>query len=320
MTKRAAAATVLLISAASWASATGTTSPTRLDRPVGTLVLGLHPPEQVAVMDVASGRLVRRRVPGGTLCHGPLMTSRDRVMWTNPRGVVEARALDLRAPARALGDVGEAMLPAGDGRFWSVRYRGHRPPPRLVDVRLVASDGRTVIRSAHTPPAGYLQGATERALVIERNMRGWEWEPRTGRLRRAPSIWLVAAQGRRSAWCPDSGVCRRVLLTGSGPRRWSDELPGRTLGMPGSFSPDARLLALPASRGIAIVDVTTGAIRLVPGATLTANAALDWSSDGKWLYFATPARRVRAYRADDGRMVTLPGRMPAPVLELAAAG
>jgi hypothetical protein len=324
MTKSAAAATFLLISAASWATTTDTTSSPPPDRPTGRLVLGLHPPEQVAVMDVASGRLVRRRLAGGTLCYGLLMATGDRVVWISPRGVAEARTLDLRRPARALGRA-DTVLPAGEGHFWLARQPHGRDirDIRAVDVRAVTARGSVLMRSRHHAPAGYISGATARSLVIERRGRTWEWEPGTGRLRRAPGAVLVATRGARSAWC--SLTCRRVSLEGPGRSVTSKPIPDMTLASSGSISADGRMLALPAYRGtmgrarIALVDVATGAARLVPGASLSATGALDWSGSGEWLYFAAPDRRVRAYRATNGRMVTLPGRIPAPVLELSAA-
>ncbi len=320
MTKSAVAATFLLISAASGATATGITPPPP-DRPTGRLVLGLHPPEQVLALDVANGHRVRRRLPGGTLCHGPLMVSGGRVLWTSPRGVLEARALDLRGPARRLGRAPMALA-GGDDRLWLMRLR-YRRGIRAVDVRVVTATGRLVMRSRHPAPPGFPSAATARSLVIERGGRTWQWQPGTGRVRRAPGAVLVASRGAHSAWCSHS--CRRVSLTGPGGSVTSAAIPGETLASRGSISPDGRLLALPAYRGtmarerIALIDFATGAARLVPRATLSADGALDWASAGGWLYFAGPDRRLRAYHPADGRMLTLPGRMPAPVLELSAA-
>ena len=87
--------------------------------------------------------------------------------------------------------------------------------------------GLTVLRSRHRAPAGYVQGATARALVIVRDGRGRAWEPGTGRVRKAPSTWLAAAAGGRSAWCTEG--CPRVRMTGPGRDRWSSELPGWSL-------------------------------------------------------------------------------------------
>ena len=49
--------------------------------PHDRLVLGLHPPERVAVVDVRTGALAQRRLPGGTLCHGPLMVAGNSVVY-----------------------------------------------------------------------------------------------------------------------------------------------------------------------------------------------------------------------------------------------
>ncbi len=307
MTKRAAAATFLFISAASGATATGIAPPPAAEGPTGRIVLGLHPPEEVMVMDVASGSRVRRRLPGGALCHGPLMATGDRVLWTSSRGVLESRALTLRGPARRLGRAPMALA-GGDNRLWLMRLRYGRGI-RAVDVRVMTATGLLVMRSRHPAPPGYPSAATARSLVIERGGRTWEWEPGTGRVRRAPGAILVATRGSRSAWCSPS--CRRVSLTGPGGSVTSAAIPGITLTPRGSLSPDGRMLAMPAYRGtmartrIALVDTATGAASLVPGAVLSAEGALDWSDGGGWLYFAAPDRRVRAYRPADGRMLTL---------------
>ncbi len=280
------------------------------------------------MVDVASGHLTTRRLEGGTLCHGLLMAAGDRAVWLSPAGRqqrAEARTLDLRGPARVLGRA-DMVLPAGEERLWLARLRYGRAI-RVVDVRLVTTSGVTVMRSRHRAPVGYVQGATARALVVVRDGRGWEWEPRTGRVRRAPWTWLVAVHGRRSAWCTEG--CQRVRLVGPGRDRRSGAVHGWTLDPRGSYSADGRLLALGATSlvevagegmRIALVDTRTGATRVVPEAVLSSPTAFDWSPSGEWLYFAAPGRRVRAYRPADGRLVTLPRRLPGDILSLAAAG
>src|SRR4051812_34884203 len=75
------------------------------ERPSGTLVLGLMPPERVAVLDVRTGRTVARRVPGGTLCRALLVTG-GRVVFAgvaNRHSTAMAIGLNLKGRPRRLG-------------------------------------------------------------------------------------------------------------------------------------------------------------------------------------------------------------------------
>jgi hypothetical protein len=94
-----ASATLLGSTADSAGDRTGERGP---DMPQGRLVLGLHPPERVAVLDVASGALEERRLPGGTLCHGPLMVSGREIFFLGSRrGRGALMSLDLGLERRA---------------------------------------------------------------------------------------------------------------------------------------------------------------------------------------------------------------------------
>ncbi len=114
------AITVAAVAVASAALLGATAEPAReaatTDMPRGRLVLGLHPPERIAVLDVATGAIRERRLPGGTLCHGPLTVSGDRVFFLGSRrGRSALMSLDLtleRGP-RVVSRSRRAHMPEG---------------------------------------------------------------------------------------------------------------------------------------------------------------------------------------------------------------
>ncbi len=295
--------------------------------PHDRLVLGLHPPERVAVVDVRTGALAQRRLPGGTLCHGPLMVAGNSVVYLGSRdrrSALLALGLDLRRPARVL-DVGtELYFPVAGGRhLWSLRVRYGRAMG-VTGVRLLSATGRVLFHARRRPPAGYPTGAAPGGLVFEHRGRVRIWDPRSGARRAASGSWLVAASARGSAWC--SGDCRRLTLESAGaapsslpaPRGWSFLPDG------GSVSPDGSLMAVAltrthgAGRRIALVHTADGSLELTP-VNPDSRGQLDWSPSGEWLYVASEGRRITAYRPSDGRMVTLPVRLTDEVIDLAAA-
>jgi hypothetical protein len=82
----------------------------------------------------------------------------------------------------------------------------------------------------------------------------------------------------------------------------------------GAFSHDGALLAVPAEtvrgqRRVALVDVATDNVKLVPGARLAADYPLmTWSSSG-WLFFNAGGGRLAVYRPGDASARLLPLRV-----------
>lgn len=295
--------------------------------PHDRLVLGLHPPERVAVLDARTGALVERGLPGGTLCHGPLMVSGNSVAFLGSRDrrpALLALGLGLRRPARVL-DVGtQVYFPTADRRrLWSLRVRYGRTAA-ATGVRLLSRNGRVILRARRTPPAGYPVGVAPGGLVFERRGRVRIWNPRSGALSAAPGSWLVAASARGSAWC--SGSCRRLTLESSSDARSSLPAPRGWSFLPaaGALSPDGSLLAIGLTRSgapgrrIALVHTADGSLELTP-IHADPGGQLDWSPSGEWLYVASAGRRITAYRNSDARMVTLPVRLTDAVIDLAVA-
>jgi len=66
-----------------------------------------------------------------------------------------------------------------------------------------------------------------------------------------------------------------------------------------------------------VVDVSSGAWRLVPGGRVGDHKAIAWSPSGRWLYFSR-GQRVLAARAGVGRARRLPIRTRGTVMSIAS--
>ncbi len=318
-----AAAATLASAALLGATTEPTHEPASTDMPEGRLVLGLHPPERVAVLDVASGALVERRVPGGTLCHGPLMVSGPNLFFLGSRrgrGALMSLDLTLERRARVVSWSRRQYVPsARAGAFWAL---GAGSAPREV-----TPGGSVLFRSRVRPPAGYPMGATADGIVLEHRGRTRIWNPRSGALRAAPGTWMVAASADRSVWCGPR--CRRLRLDVPGGARPAERLPDGWSFNPGtgSLSAGGSLLAVAAYRErrpyatrIALVHTAGGALELLPAPLPASRGELAWSPSGEWLYVPVAGRRIAAYRPRDRRLVTLPVRLADDVIDIAAAG
>jgi hypothetical protein len=152
--------------------------------PEDRLVLGLHPPERLVVLDVATGAVKQRRLPGGTLCRGPLMSYGGRPL--------------------AARDDELYLRSARFGAFWALRVR--LGSSRALAVREITGAGHTLFRAPRRPPPGYPTGAVPAGIVFERGGRRRIWNPRTGALRSARGDRLVAASERGGRFSPDGSV------------------------------------------------------------------------------------------------------------------
>jgi len=95
--------------------------------PDGLLVLAVLAPERVLIADPRTGATAERELPGGTLCHGPVLAVGDRVVFSGSRG---GRFVALSAPlgrtgrVRALGPADTITPSSTPGRIWL--SHGHR--------------------------------------------------------------------------------------------------------------------------------------------------------------------------------------------------
>jgi hypothetical protein len=79
----------------------------------GRLVLAVLAPERVMVADPRTGHTRAREVPGGTLCHGPVIVAAGRIVYAGARGGRPV-ALSCRS------------ITAGGSARWAVRRRWSR--------------------------------------------------------------------------------------------------------------------------------------------------------------------------------------------------
>jgi len=281
--------------------------------PDGTLVLALLSPERAMVADPRTGAATARELPGGTLCHGPVIVAGGRiVMFDLDRRRLVPRSLPLVPDGSgfALGRADTALASSHPGRVWLGRYTWVDDTRGWVALREVDATGRVTARmrirlGRWAWPVAVVDGGLltnrGRGIVLRR--------PQGPRVRIARA-WPLAAAGDRFAWCPRG--CGRVGVWSPTGARLLD--PPRGLrpdvrGQP-AFSPDGSRLALPvrtpAGSRVAVVDLVANRWNVVRGSRLGDYRATAWSPSGRWLYFT--GRRDRLLASRDG--VAPPVRLP----------
>jgi hypothetical protein len=216
--------------------------------PDGVLVIAALSPERVLVADPGTGRRRERELPGGTLCHGPLLAIGDRVVYVGSRG---GRAVALSAPlgrlgrARSLGPA-QLIVPSADtGRLWLGRWTDADHIAGRLMLREVDAGGHvTATAGRRLPRWAWLTAATTGGFLFADDSG---LVRRTSRLDRPRVLvrggWLVAAAADRLAsgdyaalaWSPSGrwlylgGRGDRVLASRGGTER-AVRLPIRTRG------------------------------------------------------------------------------------------
>ena len=304
--------------------------------PDGQLVLGVYNPgpERAVVADPRTGLMRKRRLPGGTLCHGPLLALGDRLVFSGHRGrraVARTLPLDLAGPARSLGYADTFTASATAGRLWLGRWPTPKRRPlrwsnRAIPVTLTEVDasGRALARKRDLMPRfGMLHAETAGAFVG--NFGRWLTLRRPGRERpllRVRDGWFVAAGASTFAWC--RGDCPALHVWSRGDERLLRPPAGvQPTAFGGAFSPDQRQLATAVTVGgrsrAAVVDVASGRWTLVPDGALSGYDTLAWSPSGRWLYFADADKGLRAWRVGAERAPLLPVRAGGTVMSIATA-
>jgi hypothetical protein len=315
--------------------------------------------ERALVADPATGQAWSRRLPGGTLCHGPLMAAGDRVLYTGYRGsraALVSLPLTLTGAPTPLARADTVIPSARPGHVWLGRWdragkrtratfrevavpgeaatsRTRRPRRGATRTRR-ARRGATLTRRARRGAsriAGALPGrwshvhaALPGGFVIETRRALTFWDGRAARpLRGGRHAWTVASGGPRFAWC--RGRCRSVRVrTPAGERVYSSPAHLRLTGGNGSFSADGRRLAVPVANGrrthAAVLDLRSGEWSTVPGSALSVYGALAWSTAGDRLYLATRGGGLRAWRPGAPRAETLPVDAGGTVMSIAVTG
>ncbi|MEA2362813.1 MAG: hypothetical protein QOD71_1958 [Thermoleophilaceae bacterium] len=322
------------------AAPTGSRDPVEAD---GMLVLGVagHSPdsrvvsrEWAAVANPRSGTTRKRRLDGGTLCHGQLLAVGGNVIFSGYRGrrtVARALPLTLRGPARTLGAADNVTPSSTPGRLWLGRWR--RPKsgvrrwsnhPARVTLDEVDAAGRVSART-HTlmPRFAWLHAATAGGFVATEGL--WLTLRRPGRDRpqlRVRDGWFAAAGSSSFAWC--RGRCRAFHVSSrAGDRPLKPPAGVRPIVAVGAFSPDERRLAVGVTvRGrdqVAVVDLDSRRWIAVPGARLGGYRAIAWSPSGQWLYFTASNTRLLGWRVGAEHAVPLPIAPGGTVMSIATA-
>jgi hypothetical protein len=188
----------------------------------------------------------------------------------------------------------------------------------MVGVKEVDVDGQVTQSSERRVPSGWLTGAVERGLVLQRRRSVSVWDPSTGLTHDTPGIEAADAVWRNSmVACPASSRCGRLVIVDAETASTVVVRPPGSYGLDLSaeFSPDGSLLAAPAIANrrwrIALVNTSDGTSTILPGSrTGKSYPDLSWSASSGWLFFRGERGRVMAYRPGEERAVSLPFRLP----------
>jgi sugar lactone lactonase YvrE len=168
-------------------------------------------------------------------------------------------------------------------------------------VREVTLAGMQTRASRRRPPRWPL-AALRNGLVMQ-GSRLELWDPASGRItQRLPGVFPVASRDWRLVSCAAGCRVLHVSDTLRGTRGVIEPAPGTrfTESYDGAFSPDGRLVAVPArdrhgTPRVAIVDLAHRTAMLVRGPRLArAYPLMAWSQSG-WLFYNAGHGRLAAY-------------------------
>ena len=212
-------------------------------------MLAVLDPERVMVADPRTGAAEERALPGGTLCHGPVLALGARVVYAGVRDgrpAAVSRPLSIRGPARSLGRADS--IAATPGRLWLGRWARDRsrlalrehdaagPTGRRITTRLArwtwiagivdaailvrGERGLRLRRDAPNPQKGarhLLEGSPNPAKGARHLLEGLDGNPQKGARHllegsdvRIRGAWPLATGERAFAWCRGQASCRRA--------------------------------------------------------------------------------------------------------------
>jgi hypothetical protein len=267
-------------------------------------------------VDPPAGRA--RRLDLGPLGIGDYLKFIDvtagHLVFIGPGGATYSVSTDLREEPKRLGASWYFVPSSSPGRVWLI-YLDTKSPPTERDLsggEEVSVDGQVIQPAGARPPCEgpTIVAASGQALVCQGADQLVAFDARSGNVvSRLPGPFPLAAGGGLVASCDEP--CPRLLLSEPTLGLHRELAPGDgfrwTAGYEGAFNPDGSELAVPVEvgasegdggmpRGIALVDVESGAGRLINGAATYADGPMDFSSDG-WLYFVTRDGALMAYRS-----------------------
>lgn len=233
-------------------------------RPTGTLVFVLRS-SRLGAIDVASGRMTLRRVPALAACGPELHVTAGRVVFAGlrrGRTVVYSAPVSLERQPTRLGAAHAFVPSATEGRVWLAGADCSRRT--MVGVREVTVDGQVAVSNDRRVPEGWIAGAIDGGLVIQRRRALVVWNPRTrSSARRLPLEAVGDAHGNRLIGCLRSR-CRKLVLVdaASASAVAARPTPPYRLDLGAEFSPDGSLVATPAVAGrrwgVALIDTSSG--------------------------------------------------------------
>ena len=285
--------------------------------------------ERVVVADPGAGQVRSRRLPGGTLCHGPLVAAGDRVVYTGYRGsrpALMSLPLTLAGPPRPIGRADTMIPSARPGYVWLGEWdhTGKRTRAAFREVAVPGEEATSRIAGALPGRWNHFHAARPGGVVIETRRTLALWDGLTARpLRGGRGAWPVASGGPRFAWCRGRGRLVRVR-TPAGERIFRSPAHLRLTGSGGSFSPDGRRLAVAVAQGrrtqAAVLDLGSGDWSMVPGGALSVYGALAWSTAADRLYLASRGGGMRAWRPGAHHTEPLPIDPSGTVMSIAVTG
>ena len=169
----------------------------------------------------------------------------------------------------------------------------------VLGVREVTVNGETTVPATRPPTPRWPLGAVRDGLLLEGDESVIVWDPRTDRIVRRLAIspgQLGPGSADVVTMCSDAYCSVLRLIDVETRARRDVDAPLNLTPEPwsGAFSPDGRMLAIPlraagqpqtAVRKLALVDVASGRLAVVPGSTVPAGYTLvAWSADGRHVF------------------------------------
>jgi hypothetical protein len=221
---------------------------------------------------------------------------------------------DLRGEPLLLGESWYFVPSATDGRVWLTILDPDSPATvrGLKAVREVTVDGEVTFEGTGPPPGDNLVGAVSQGLLIQKD--GLQvWDPRADRIvSRLDGVFPVDTYGDVVAWCDSRCPELHVTDVATGEDTVIDAPEGLRFEETynGAFAPDGGMLAVPVRVGesmrVALVDIATSSVHLVPSSTLSHYQLMSWTPSGEWLVFDTGDGHLTAYQHDSGESTIIP--------------